>query len=865
MEMIILVTLRNLVDEIYNFDDKYFGDSDFNSKGIFLEPKGCKQIFSRMFGYGLFGKLNIKNYNGTRNMNRTQMNLGGDLFNGIISGAILFEDLRTGCVKWLKSERYDNEKFKRCFLKWIEDNLTNSVLPNKMPGYEIDNFLDILYLLVCYENENQNNVCLANAEALMLLILYCLSNQDNKYNDELNMENLKPIKSILYENDFFKSISNINSLSRNKEISNVVSLLNTNQAVLIYGEYGVGKSYIVEKVAKYFEQLGYYISYSTYTNRFLNIKLNNVSNSNKKSLCIINDIPIKNLHELCKTRLENLLFQGYKVLLISRWCQKDIEKYNLISYKVKNFSNINLWDYFYNGLIKENKTLSNIQITRLKNDIFEIINILGNNTDLFIQICYIIWNGSLNSKEILSSLKKQDLSQIFVNGEPFCEYIYNIYFKKDVSFTSVKEKLYLCFMAMLPSSGISYDQMKTIMYHLDPNDEIRQKFSSMGVILCINEDFQFQYEDDNYISNYRYFIDNSLRNTINLIFPQFLNDCSDIFIKEFKIFIECIIDKLIISKNLKNTTVKEDKNSYLNFLLWQRIGLYLCQLENILYKISEIHPKIILKLLYTIFDNSYFSSLYIYSQICLNIAHKICVNNNLSSYEFYKRQSKLNLIVNLSSDDILLLNDNIKILKVDWSKDFYELTNELIDKHFFIHKIDVQKDYIKIYFIENYDYTLRKIEIEKDKEQIKNLFCNSFILPKTTWRETPYSMVCNGLEIKRYEAWGIFIEKDGNEYLVSYIDRKILHKYEKEDTQIGFAVTDVLYRSQNLTRYLLNNLELRYYDSNHFFTTHEQNGSMNRLAEDLNYKLLNKNVKNRIVSDIWTYYYRKQSLLKRKS
>ena len=73
-----------------------------------------------------------------------------------------------------------------------------------------------------------------------------------------------------------------------------------------------------------------------------------------------------------------------------------------------------------------------------------------------------------------------------------------------------------------------------------------------------------------------------------------------------------------------------------------------------------------------------------------------------------------------------------------------------------------------------------------------------------------------------------------------------------------------MYRSQNLTRYLLNNLELRYYDSNHFFTTHEQNGSMNRLAEDLNYKLLNKNIKNRVVSDIWNYYYEKKSLLMRR-
>ena len=119
---------------------------------------------------------------------------------------------------------------------------------------------------------------------------------------------------------------------------------------------------------------------------------------------------------------------------------------------------------------------------------------------------------------------------------------------------------------------------------------------------------------------------------------------------------------------------------------------------------------------------------------------------------------------------------------------------------------------------------MRQIDIRKDSSHVSDLFRDTYVLPKVSWKCTPNEMIQNGLKIGRYEGWGIFVREAGDEKLISYIDKKVLKPFEDEDrltqihtgTQIGFAATHVDYRSRGLVRFLLNNIDMCYSNENHY-------------------------------------------------
>lgn len=189
---------------------------------------------------------------------------------------------------------------------------------------------------------------------------------------------------------------------------------------------------------------------------------------------------------------------------------------------------------------------------------------------------------------------------------------------------------------------------------------------------------------------------------------------------------------------------------------------------------------------------------------------------------------------------------------------------------------------VELHIVTNPSLYMRRIDPAKDAEQLRILFRSTFFMPKKSWKTTPIQIAEQELE-NDYCGWGIFTEEDNK--LISFIDKKMqtapvtgLHA-----VQISFLATHIEYRSKALARCLLNFITLKYPNEHHFFTTHDQNGSMVRAAKTAGYEELSgieqitgklsayRNIpeenfeeiciKNRIIDSISTIYWWKKALV----
>ena len=775
---------------------------------------------------------------------------------------------------WLKEDQYDSQLLRQCLFPWVKQYFTEST--NKNILLPVEHSLS-LYDTISYLLQPELPIQ-AHAEAVMWLMLYAAMG--------------KEFKLMMPKCSFLSFISNQRPLSRKTEIDNILSLMNDykkcKKAIILTGEPGVGKTYIAEKVIQNMNQNGiptiYFLTSGVLLcelNQFLDIN----KNITKDTVFFFDNIDFK--HRDDEDALCQLLLNGYRVIATAR--QQPHKKHMFITIPIPYFLPEQLSNYFFSQL-NNNINMPQERKKELYSTIIDIAKQIQCNTDLFIQITQIIVSGAFEADEILEKLKTCQTQKVIIDEQSLSQYIYHLFFSQDSAITSDKQILYLCCMAFLPPNGVLRNQLCKIMKDIDPNDTIRQQLldSKFLKTLKLYDPNWSAYACDQSL----YYINENMRKAVYLSINEFLKN--NWFVKGVFSFLNYIKDELHSCTRMCNTTNEEDRDRYLNLLFWQIISRYIIHYDMYIIKFLP-KSESILNLFLAISDVFYFASIYDEALNSLKCAEDLYPIKNK---EIEKRKCIISSVIGKkifnnytfdNHDDFILwkkINNN-ELWKIPCSKSkekefvlkalgFSELktyqlpyntqiiretAEDLMHNGWFILSIKQEKEFIVLYCLHSNHMLMRRIDLNKDKKKLLDLLKDTFILPKTTWHTTPQEMIINGLKIGRYDGWGIFLS--GDERLVSYVDIKILHPDEPGYAQIGFAATDVSCRSKRMTQFIINRICLEYPETGTFFTTHDQNGSMRRVANSLGYYECKEKQYNRIIDSVATLRCEKSPLIEK--
>lgn len=703
----------------------------------------------------------------------------------------------------------------------------------------------------------------------------------------------------------------INILSRDGLVKKIINALKQNEkkplrkTVLLYGDGGIGKSYIADRVFCMLKEYGYLVFYECVDDTIVaTLKRSGIifQDNNSSPKAIILDHVKYAMDEL--DTLRQLLNRNFLILIIARNKIANSEYFE--EYMVPSFTSDKLCDYAIDRIRKNRLDLKQADEEELRVVISQIAEEIRCNTDLFIQISNIICDGILDADEILEILRQRESEHIFVGNKSLSQYYFNLYFSQKSPITD-DQRLYICLMSLLPPRLVTKAISHLIFANIDPHDRARQMLSGIDIVKSshICEEIWLEQEENIYI-----YVHDNIRTAVEICLPTLAKAINGFDI-QLGVFVENIVNQMIQSQKLVNQDFKSDKESYNAFICWQYIGSYIVRHPiAVLNELFKHNQTAIFKLIIAAFDGYYFANVYDRAAEMINSAINLCGKESLP-IEIIKRSYKIalaagreNLVCDSSLESATTSTEMKKIMawrclenRELWEEDNFvqiesasnllgfsraevfemkkdyttlaEFADSLRARNAYIFDIIPAKTTVRLHILTNDTIIMRQIDIQKDSRQVSDLFRGTFVLPKVSWKCTPNEMIQNGLKINRYEGWGIFVKEAGEEKLISYIDKKILKPSEDEDrltqihtgTQIGFAATHVDYRSRGLVRFLLNNIDMCHPNENHYFTTHDQNGSMNRVAEAVGYEcLLSKSVRNRVIEHISTLYYWKPAL-----
>ena len=776
-----------------------------------------------------------------------------------------FDKYLKACQNWLITEEYDKDALYSKLIPWLNRYILPEVL---LPVTPFFNLYKAVSSLLQPELPRQ-----AHAEAIMWLMLYAALGHD--------------FRELQLKSPFFSILSQGLSLHRAKEIDDISTFLvnpgSMGKIATLFSEGGIGKTYLASQILQVLQQKGFSCQY--YSNiKELNEDIDFLCRASVKSKAIIfiDDVPLDFEDDPVFRKLS---LKNYRILVATRWKPQN-SNMRLVLFPVSSFSAERLATYF----------LSKIEppvCQKRKQEIYVLVTKIAKkiqcNTDLFLSLSQLMYYHVFEPEELLEKLNLCQTQNILVKSQPLCEYVYQLFFSHDFANISNQDQLiqYLYRMTFLPKSGISYGQLQFLMKDIDPNDMVRQELLEYRFLKAtpFNASEWCAYANSQSI----FYIHDNMRQAAILSFAGFITKptCSE----KLYVFLANLDEGLRTCKLMRNTTPEEDQKRYLNLLFWQRIAQFLIE-ESTFYLLKLLPNKeLVFHLFCTVSDLFYFGSLYDDAVIALNRAQEIekceneelqkrkwqiasvtgkkgiyntCKEKNLrlweclreeeiwlSSYQEEKRKYVLDSLgfTNLRIDEVPLCAEALR-----------EKANELVQTNWMILRIREEKNAVRLYSLQSQRLQMRKIILDIDKNSIIQLFHNTYILPKTFWKTTPQEMLRKGLRLGRYDGWGIFQKNDGT--LLSYIDVKVLRPDEPGYAQIGFAATDVLARSQRLTQFLINHICLEYPTRGTFFTTHEQNGSMRRIASELGYQECENVEYNRIIKNMATLRYEKKPLVK---
>lgn len=857
-----LLTLRILLTHLYEETDKpVFAKPHKNKQSGFpsvpdmenrhLLPE-CDELGRIKRGSAQMNILNQKN-----------VNYRVSIQEKIKEDSHYFDNYLKACQNWLMEEEYNKDALYNRLIPWLKRYIPNEILLPVIPYF---NLYEAISSLLQPDLPRQ-----AHAEAMMWLMLYAALGND--------------IRDLRLELPFFSILAQDLSLYRAKEIDEVSTFLikpeNRGQIAVLFAGGGIGKTYLASQILQVLQQKGF--SYRYYLNiKELNEDINFLyrASEESKNIIFIDDVPLGFEDDPV---FKKLLFRNYRILVTTRW-KPENSSIRLFLFPVFPFSADRLARYF---LSKIDTSVSQKRKKEMYSLVVKIAKKIDCNTDLFLSLSQLMCCHIFEPEGLLERLNLFQTQNILVKRRPFCEYVYQLFFSHDFANISDQQVQYLYRMAFLPKSGISYEQLQFLMKDIDPNDMVRQELLEYGFLKAtsFNASEWCVYADSQSI----FYIHDNMRQAATLSVAVLINRLK--YSEKLYVFLANLEEGLRICKHMCNTTTEEDQKRYLNLLFWQRIAQFL--IEESTFHLLQLLPnkKLVSQLFCTVSDLFYFGSLYKDAIIALNRAQEIekCENENLQKrkwqiasvtgkkgiYNTNCMEENLRLWECLRKEEIWLsfcqeekrkyVLDrlgfaNLRIDEVSLCAEaLREKADELARTNWMVLRIQEEKNAVRFYSLQSQHLQMRRIFFDVDENNIIELFQNTYILPKTSWKTTPQEMLREGLRRQRYDGWGIFQKSDGK--LLSYVDVKVLRVDEPGYAQIGFAATDVFARSRRLTQFLINHICLEYPMRGTFFTTHEQNGSMRRVASELGYRECENVEYNRIIKNIATLRYEKKPLI----
>lgn len=773
------------------------------------------------------------------------------------------------CKAWLQEEEYDANALRSRLIPWLKRYIPDGILLPVTPSLKL---YEAISSLLQPELPLQ-----AHGEALMWLMLYAALG-----NDLQKLCSASPFSSLLAQDLL---------LSRAEEIDKISTFLmrpeNQGQIAVLFAGGGIGKTYLASQILQRLQQKGFCCHYYLGTKELEEaFGLLCKTPEEPKNIIFIDDAPLGFENEPV---FQKLSFRNNRILVTTR-CEPKESNARLVLFPVSPFSADHLSRYF---LSKTGDSVSQERKDKMYSSVKQIAEKIDCNTDLFLSLSRLMCRHVFEPEELLEKLNLLQAQSILVNGMPLCKYIYQLFFSHDFVNVGDSQAQYLFRMAFLPKSGISREQLNTLMKDIDPQDMIRQELLAYGFLKAVSFT---KPELRAYVNDQSgYSIHDNMRQAAVLSFADRINDPE--FADNIRFFLRTLKDQLCNCKQMCNKTTEEDQKRYLNLLFWQKAAQFLTAEESTLHLLKLLADKdkeLISQLLYAVSDLFYFCSIYDDALSALDRAKEIagsededfqklrltiasvtgkedagsanCKEKGLSLWECLRGdrlwqpscqvEEKKSVLTELQFTD--LRTDEVSLCAETLRKKAEELTRN----GWMVLRIQEEENGIKLYSLRTQDMQMRRIMLGSDEDKIIELFQNTYILPKTSWKATPQEMLREGLKRKRYDGWGIFRKCD--EKLLSYVDVKILSPVEPGPAQIGFAATDVSARSKRLTQFLINRICLEYPTQGTFFTTHKQNGSMRRAAGELGYQECQGVEYNRIVEDIATLRYEKGPLVKKK-
>ena len=775
-----------------------------------------------------------------------------------------FDDYLKACQNWLLKEEYNANALYSRLIPWLKRYIPDEILLPVTPFFKL---YEAVSSLLQPELPRQ-----AHAEAMMWLMLYAALGND--------------FRDLPLEPSFFSILAQDLSLFRSEEIDKVSTFLikpeNRGRIAVLFAGGGIGKTYLASQILQVLQQKGF--SYQYYSNtKELNEDVDFLcrNSDESKNIIFIDDVPFGFEEEPVFKRLS---FRNYRILVTTRWKPQN-NSTHLVLFPVFPFSAERLSRYF---LSKIDASVSQKRKNEMYSLVIEIAKKIACNTDLFLSLSQLMCRHIFEPEGLLEKLNLCQTQNILVKRRPLCEHVYQLFFSHDFANISDQQVQYLYRMAFLPKSGISYGQLQFLMKDIDPNDMIRKELLEYGFLKAtpFNESEWCTYANSQPI----FCIHDNMRQAAVLSFAGLINKPE--YSEKLYIFLENLEEGLRTCKHMCNTTPEEDQKRYLNLLFWQRIAQFL--IEESTFHLLKLLPnkELVSQLFCTVSDLFYFGSIYDDAVIALNRAQEIgkCGNESFQKrkwqiasvtgkkgvYNTNCEEGNLGLWECLREEEMWLsscqekkrkhvLNSlgfaNLRIDEVSLcAKALREKADELAQNGWMILRIREGENAVRLYSLQSQHIQMRRIVLDLDENSIIQLFQNTYILPKTSWKTTPQEMLREGLRRRRYDGWGIFQKSDGK--LLSYVDVKVLRPDEPGYAQIGFAATDVFARSRRLTQFLMNHICLEYPTRGTFFTTHEQNGSMRRVASELGYRECENVEYNRIIKNMATLRYEKKPLVK---
>lgn len=778
-----------------------------------------------------------------------------------------FDDYLKACQNWLQEEKYDPLLLQSRLIPWVSNYIPHEISLPITPFFKLS---DAIPALLQPELPLQ-----AHAEALMWLMLYAALGND--------------FQELQCTSSFVSILAQDLSLSREKEIDEISSYLTTNASggriVVLYSDGGIGKTYLAYQVFQKLQKRNIsclcYLNMGELKNDIGQLCKTTLPQNEPESIIFIDDAPLGFEHDPI---FDKLALRGYRIVVTTRWPPQS-KGIQFVLFPVLPFPPERLSRYF---LSKVDASISQHRKDKMYSVVTEIAKKIDCNTDLFLLLQQLMCRHVFEPEELLEKLNQYQTQHIYFRKRPFCEYVYQLFFSHDFADTSDQQISYLCCMAFLPESGISYEQLHVLMKDIDPQGTILRELLEYGFLKAVlfEEPHWHAYANGQPI----YYIHNNMRQAVTLSLTGLIDKTN--LSEKLYTFLGNLENGLRTCQHMANTTAEEDQLRYLNLLFWQRIARFLIDDKTLpLLKLLP-NKEFTSQLFCTISDLFYFASIYDDALIALDRAHEMgaymeedldkrkwqiaSVTGNKSTYSPKYTENDLMLWEYLRKENLWLpcchSENKVRVLEklgfvdmrtdvvLPYAKTLQEKAEELTENGWLVLRIHEQKNSVTLYSVQSQSLKIRRILLDLDENSIIELFQNTYILPKTSWKTTPQEMLREGLRRGRYDGWGVF--RNSDKKLLSYVDIKVLRADEPGYAQIGFAATDVSARSQRLTQFLVNRIRLEYATRGTFFTTHMQNGSMRRVAGELGYQECSEREYNRIVEPVATLRYKKEPLAK---